>query len=76
MLAVGWVEFLRLAEPRSPPPPHAAGCNFAELVALSAGGELLQSKGLLYEPPGNFQGGCKAPLNVLFAYFLSHHRKK
>ena len=26
------------------------------------------------DPPGDFQGGCKSPLNVLFAYFLSHHR--
>ncbi len=32
---------LRLTEPRSSPPPHAADCNSSELVALTAGGELL-----------------------------------
>ncbi len=34
-------ELLRLAEPRSSPPPHAAGCNSTELVAFTAGGKLL-----------------------------------
>ncbi len=41
LLAVLWAEFLRLFEPRSSPPPHAADCNSTELVALTAGGELL-----------------------------------
>ncbi len=41
LLAVLWAEFLRLVEPRSPPPPHAADCNSTELVAVTAGGELL-----------------------------------
>ena len=27
------------------------------------------------ESPGDFQGGCESPLNVLFAYFLPHSRK-
>ena len=36
-----WAELLRLFEPRSSPPPHAADCNSSELVALTAGGELL-----------------------------------
>ncbi|WP_294594446.1 hypothetical protein [uncultured Rikenella sp.] len=30
---------LRLFEPRSSPPPHAADCNSTELVTLTAGGE-------------------------------------
>ena len=37
-----WAELLRLAESRSSPPPHAADCNSSELVALTAGGELLR----------------------------------
>ena len=37
-----WAELLRLFEPRSSPPPHAAGCNSSELVALTAGGEQLK----------------------------------
>ncbi len=41
--AVDWAELLaellRLFEPRSPPPPHAADCNSSGLVALSAGGD-------------------------------------
>ncbi len=31
---------LRFAEPRSSPPPHAAGCNSTGFVAFTAGGEL------------------------------------
>ena len=43
---------LRLFEPRSPPPPHAAGCNSSELVALIAGGELSVMGRCLCDPLG------------------------
>ena len=39
-----WAELLRLLEPRSSPPPHAADCNSTELVALTAGGDPLKPK--------------------------------
>ena len=47
-------EFLRLAESRSSPPPHAADCNSSELVALSAGGELLRLRTNLIERRGEW----------------------
>ncbi|WP_304471409.1 hypothetical protein, partial [uncultured Rikenella sp.] len=42
LLAVLWAELLRLFEPRSSPPPHAADCNSTELVAFTADGEQLK----------------------------------
>ena len=35
---------LLLFEPRSSPPPHAAGCNSTGLVAVTAGGDPLKPR--------------------------------
>ena len=57
LLAGLWVELLRLFEPRSSPPPHAAGCNSSELVAppLAATANRAWTNGTLFlrffEPP-------------------------
>ncbi len=77
VLATHWVAG-PVAQARSASGGWATGRTDGELSGAFAARKVpapRRSPLLEQNPPGDFQGGCESPLNVLFAYFLPHSRK-